>query len=62
VEFKTTIYLAWYLTRRLLLDLDTDDLPPERLQLQLLNRNELITAQEEARGRAAAHAAIAEQG
>jgi hypothetical protein len=48
LNFETTISLAWYLTRRLLLDLDADDLPPERLQLKLLNKDDLVEAQREA--------------
>lgn len=63
LEFDTTVYLAWYLMHRLLLDVDTDRLPPERVQIHLLNKQELMAAQAQtaAAVQATARAAIAEQ-
>jgi hypothetical protein len=53
LEVPTTVYLAWYLTRRLLLDLPDQELTAERRQITLLNRQDLADAQREAKDRTA---------
>lgn len=54
-QIQTRLALAYYLIKRLMLDKESDCLPPARRQIHLLNRNEIevadTRAKEEARSR-----------